>query len=432
MVQALLRDNDDIANLPLLGRERAHMNYAEVRSATEILCRPLTAEDCMLQGITETSPPKWHLAHVSWFFETFLLQEYLPQYLPFNPRFRYLFNSYYEQLEGYHPRAQRGLLSCPSLETVYQYRAWVDRHMAELIDAIDESCWPEAALRIAIGLNHEQQHQELILTDLKYNFSVNPLFPAYREDLPQPRGTACSLEWQAFEGGQYEIGYSGDGYAFDNERPRHKVCVQPWRLANRLVTNGEFLAFMEDDGYARPEFWLSDGWAGVEQRGWEAPLYWLRQDDGWWQYTLGGLRPLNYEEPVCHVSYYEADAFARWAGCRLPTEQEWELAAGAQSIGGNLREAGYLQPTVATGTGMQQMFGDVWEWTASPYIGYPGYRAPAGALGEYNGKFMCNQMVLRGGSCVTPAEHIRVSYRNFFYPHDRWQFKGFRLAEQIA
>ncbi|RRQ20809.1 ergothioneine biosynthesis protein EgtB [Thiohalobacter thiocyanaticus] len=429
MSQTLTQDRDTVSDISVLDREQAQRNYTAVRAVTEALCRPLSAEDCLLQGITETSPPKWHLAHVSWFFETFLLHEYLPGYRPFNPRFRYLFNSYYEQLDGFHPRARRGLLSRPSLEEVYRYRGWVDEHMQTLMaDAAPEQ-WPQIALRLAIGLNHEQQHQELILTDLKHNFWVNPLLPVYREELPVPQGRAAPLHWQEYPGGVQEIGYGGSGYAFDNERPRHRAYNGPWRLASRLLTNGEYLAFMDGGGYTRPELWLSDGWATVQRLGWKAPLYWLRQDGDWWQYTLGGLRPLNPDEPVCHVSYYEADACARWAGRRLPTEQEWEVAAADRPVAGNLRDTGLLHPGVADGSGLQQLYGDVWEWTASPYTAYPGYRPPAGALGEYNGKFMCNQQVLRGGSCVTPADHIRASYRNFFYPHDRWQFMGLRLAE---
>ena len=430
MSQTLTQDSAAGSQAPLLEREQAVHDFTAVRAMTEALCQPLQPEDCLLQSITETSPPKWHLAHVSWFFETFLLQEYLPGYQPFNPRFRYLFNSYYEQLDGYHPRNQRGLLSRPDLETVYRYRAWIDEHMLTLIDQATSADWRQIALRLAIGLNHEQQHQELILTDLKHNFWVNPLLPAYREDLPLSAGQAVPLRWHDYPAGLYDIGFGGDGYAFDNERPRHRVYTNAWRLASRLVTNGEYLAFIDAGGYRRPELWLSDGWTSVQRQGWTAPLYWLQQDGEWWQFTLGGLRPLNSDEPVCHVSYYEADAYARWAGKRLPSEHEWEAAAAQQPVQGNLRETGRLHPAVATGSGLQQLYGDVWEWTSSPYIAYPGYRPPAGALGEYNGKFMCNQWVLRGGSCVTPDDHVRLSYRNFFYPHDRWQFMGLRLAEE--
>ncbi|MFO7592851.1 MAG: ergothioneine biosynthesis protein EgtB [Pseudomonadota bacterium] len=417
-----------------MSRDSALSAYRRVRDESESLCTPLQTEDYLLQSIPETSPPKWHLAHVSWFFETFLLQEYLSGYRPFHPQYRYLFNSYYEQVGPFHPRPQRGMLSRPSVEEVYRYRYWVDEHMATLIHEVVGEWWPEVALRISIGLNHEQQHQELLLTDIKHNFWVNPLFPAYRRDLPESNGSNVPLQWRTFEGGLIEIGRSGEGFAYDNEWPRHSVYLQPYRLASRLVTNIEYAEFIDEGGYSRPEFWLSDGWAAVQREKWQAPLYWVKQNNAWWQFTLAGLRPLKDHEPVAHLSYYEADAYARWSGCRLPTEQEWELAAASQPIVGNLRENGRLHPAPAAqgqGEVLQQLYGDLWEWTAGPYTPYPGYRPPAGALGEYNGKFMCNQMVLRGGSCATPREHIRASYRNFFYPHERWQFKGLRLADNL-
>jgi len=422
---------EDEASAPLT-REMAVGRYRQVRAASEQLCAPLATEDYGLQSIPETSPPKWHLAHVSWFFETFLLTEYLPAYRPFHPQFRTLFNSYYEQVGPFHPRPQRGLLSRPTVAEVYRYRQWVDEQMLALIEQVDEALWPQVALRINIGLNHEQQHQELLLTDIKHNFWVSPLLPAYRDDLPAVEGKAAAFHWSEFEGGLGSIGHEGSGFFYDNEQPRHTVYVAPYRLANRLVTNGEYLAFIDAGGYQRPELWLSDGWATLKREQWQAPLYWLQQEGKWWHFTLGGLRPLNENEPVAHLSYYEAEAYARWAGHRLPTEQEWELAAAQQPLQGNLRDSGRLHPAVANGEGMQQLYGDLWEWTASPYTPYPGYRTPAGAIGEYNGKFMCNQMVLRGGSCVTPADHIRAAYRNFFYPHERWQFKGVRLAEEGA
>jgi len=429
MTQTTDRSSERVTPPVLLSREEALARYREVRGASEQLCAPLKTDDYQLQSMPQTSPPKWHLAHVSWFFETFLLGEYLPAYRPFHPQFRILFNSYYEQVGPFHPRAQRGMLSRPTVEEVYRYRAWVDEHMVALIADVGEALWPQVALRIAIGLNHEQQHQELLLTDIKHNFWVNPLLPTYRDDLPPSVGQAAPFRWHEFEGGLGCIGYDGAGFAYDNERPRHTVYVAPYRLASRLVTNSEYLAFIEDGGYRHAELWLSDGWATVQREAWQAPLYWLKQEGQWWHFTLGGVQPLNEHEPVAHVSYYEADAFARWAGHRLPTEQEWELAAVKHHPGGNLRDRGRLHPTVADGEGMQQLYGDLWEWTASPYTPYPGYRAPAGAIGEYNGKFMCNQQVLRGGSCATPVDHIRASYRNFFYPHERWQFKGLRLAE---
>jgi len=419
----------DDRTLPLMTREEALEAYRQVRLASEHLCAPLETDDYILQSIVQTSPPKWHLAHVSWFFDTFLLSEYLSDYEPFHPAYRYLFNSYYEQVGAFHPRPRRGMLSRPTVSDVYRYRAWVDKAMISLIDDVDAELWHEVALRITIGLNHEQQHQELLLTDIKHNFSVNPLYPAYRDDLEQVAGQAVPLQWHEFDNGLCCIGAEQLGFAYDNERPRHSVYVEAYRLASRLVTNGEYLAFIEDKGYERPELWLSDGWATIKQEQWQAPLYWVKQDGEWMQFTLGGLRPLDPYEPVVHVSFYEADAYARWAGHRLPTEQEWELAAACHAIEGNLRDSDRLHPAAAAGTGLQQLYGDVWEWTASPYVPYPGYRAPAGALGEYNGKFMCNQMVLRGGSCATPTNHMRVSYRNFFYPNERWQFSGLRLAE---
>lgn len=416
----------------LLTRDAAQAAYRVVRTASEQLCSPLQVDDYILQSMVQTSPPKWHLAHVSWFFETFLLDDFLSGYRPFHPQYRTLFNSYYEQIGPQHPRARRGMLSRPTVAEVFRYRHWVDQHMAQLIDHVDEESWAEVSRRLLIGLNHEQQHQELLLTDIKHNFWDNPLYPAYREDLPKPSGPATPLSWLEFEGGLVSIGTKGAGFAYDNEQPRHTVYHDTWRLGSRLVTNGEYLAFIEDRGYERPELWLSDGWAMVKQERWQAPLYWRREGEAWWQFTLGGLRPINGQEPVVHISYYEAEAYARWAGHRLPREQEWEQAACGRAVQGNLRDRGYLHPDVARSDGLQQLFGDVWEWTASPYAPYPGYRAAAGALGEYNGKFMCNQMVLRGGSCVTPTDHVRASYRNFFYPHERWQFSGLRLAEDVS
>ena len=404
--------------------------YLAVRQRTEALCEPLQAEDYVIQAMPSASPAKWHLAHTSWFFETFLLEPFLPAYRRFHPDYRYLFNSYYEQLGEMHPRAQRGLLSRPTVAEVYRYRAWIDEQMLALLETADEQ-QGELGRRVGIGLQHEQQHQELLLTDLQYNLSVNPLRPAYRTDLPlPPERAAVAAGWVAFPGGIGELGHAGEGFAWDNEQPRHRVLLQPFRLATRAVSAGEYLEFMDDGGYSRPELWLSDGWACLREAGWQAPLYWERRDDGWWRFSLAGMQRVNPAQPVCHVSYYEADAYARWAGRRLPSEAEWEHAAGGVPLRGNLADSGYLQPLpAAAGNGLQQLYGDLWEWTASPYSAYPGYRAPQGALGEYNGKFMANQMVLRGGSCATPAGHIRASYRNFFYPHERWQFQGLRLAD---
>jgi ergothioneine biosynthesis protein EgtB len=406
--------------------------YRRVRSLTERLCEPLEIEDYGLQTAVEASPPKWHLAHVSWFFETFLLVPFLPGYVRFHPRFDYLFNSYYEQLgTGYWPRAQRGLLSRPTVAEVYAYRRYVDEGMEALLASVADVAWSTIAERLRIGLNHEQQHQELLATDIKYNLAYNPLRPAYRSDLSQ---SSCSqptaLAFTAFDGGIVEIGAKVDvGFAYDNEYPRHETLLRPYRLANRLVTNGEYLAFVEDGGYEDPALWLSDGWANVQSAGWQAPLYWERIDGAWHEMTLGGLRPLNPAEPVCHLSYYEADAFARFAGKRLPTEAEWEHAAATVPVEGNFVDDGRFHPRPASGHGLSQLYGDCWEWTGSAYLPYPGYRSADGALGEYNGKFMCGQMVLRGGSCVTSRDHCRATYRNFFYPHERWQFMGVRLAE---
>ena len=405
--------------------------YRRIRRDSEDLCEPLAVEDYVIQTTVEASPAKWHIAHVTWFFETFILSEFEPDYPPFHPRYRYLFNSYYEQVRGgFFPRSQRGLLSRPTVEEIYRYRAHVDEYMAELITTAPESEWDEIAARLAIGLNHEQQHQELLLTDLKYNLGFNPLRPAYRENLPQASADAAhTLLWLEFFGGVRELGYAGGAFAYDNERPRHRVFVQPYRLASRLVTNGEYLEFIGAGGYRDSALWLSDGWKTIHENDWGAPLYWEQQDGAWWQYTLGGMRPLCEDEPLCHISYYEADAYATWAGKRLPTEAEWECAAAEYPMQGNLRDASLLHPAPAQGEGLQQLFGDVWEWTQTAYQPYPGFQTAPGALGEYNGKFMCNQQVMRGASCVTPADHARVTYRNFFYPHERWQFKGMRLAE---
>lgn len=401
--------------------------YRAVRRASEALCRPLAIEDYGLQAMADASPPKWHLAHTSWFFETFLLIPYLPGYRPFHPQFEYLFNSYYESIGPQFPRAQRGQMARPTVEEVYRYRAQVDEAMTELIEHAADAGWPELEDRITLGCHHEQQHQELLLTDIKYNFSVNPLLPAYGLEPPlAPPDVAPPAGWMGHPGGVVQIGHDGQGFWFDNEGPRHRVYVQPHALANRPVSNAEYLEFVEAGGYRRAEFWLADGWRTRRERDWQAPLYWQKIDERWWHFTLAGLRPLTEHAPVCHVSYYEAEAYARFRGKRLPTEQEWEQAAAGQPVAGNFRESDYLHPQPGLG---HALFGDVWEWTQSAYLPYPGYRASPDALGEYNGKFMINQMVLRGGSCATPAGHVRASYRNFFYPPDRWQFSGIRLAD---
>ncbi len=405
------------------------VRFRAIRRTTEALAAPLSPEDCALQSMPDASPVKWHLAHVSWFFETFVLVPHLPGYTVFDPVFRMLFNSYYNGIGERHPRPERGLLSRPDFATVLAFRAHVDAAMATLLaapvpDAIGDL--------IELGLQHEQQHQELILTDIKHLLSRNPARPVYhprwplREVAPQP------LAWHDFAGGLVTVGHAGAGFAFDNEVPAHRVYLAPFALASRLVTHGEFAEFIADGGYRRPDLWLSAGWDTVTARGWQAPLYWERADHGWRTFTLHGMMDIDAHTPVCHLSFFEAEAYARWAGARLPTEFEWEHAAAAAAPGGNLLESGALHPLpragAPTGRGPAQMFGDVWQWTRSDYAPYPGYRTATGAIGEYNGKFMAGQFVLRGGSCVTPGTHIRASYRNFFPPDARWQFSGLRLA----
>jgi ergothioneine biosynthesis protein EgtB len=442
--------------------------YKAARLATQQLCRPLSPEDMMVQSCAEASPVKWHLAHTSWFFETFVLREFVAGYQPFHPEFRWLFNSYYNSLGDMPEKRLRASFSRPPLEEILSYRSHVDVAMLGLMQHPLED---EAARRIALGLEHEQQHQELIATDIKHALFTNPLHPAYLEETVRGRLDAIAppLEWVDFAPGLAEIGLtldsaSTDTFAFDNETPRHPVYLAPYRLATRLVTCAEYLAFIEQNGYSRPELWLSEGWTTMRAEGWQAPLYWQHDNatnSGWSIYTMRGFRSLDdlSETPVCHLSFFEADAYARWAGHRLPTEFEWEHAAGQlgmlrkevdsqpallthpkldtakktgvlPAVTANLLETGNLHPTPARGLpGLQQIFGDVWEWTASGYTGYPGYKPLPGALGEYNGKFMSSQMVLRGGSCVTPATHIRATYRNFFSPGTRWQFSGLRLAQ---
>lgn len=433
--------------------------FKAVRSATTALCHPLSPEDMMVQSCPEASPVKWHLAHTSWFFETFVLSEFLAGYTPYHSDFRWLFNSYYNSLGEMPEKKLRSSFSRPSLDLILAYRAHVDAAIERLLQHPVED---EAARRIVLGIEHEQQHQELIATDIKHALFTNPLHPAYIERTEALATTAIAppLEWVDFSPGLTDIGLTPDpssveAFAFDNETPRHPVYIAPFRLATRLVTCAEYLAFIDQNGYNRPELWLSEGWSTVRSQGWQAPLYWQRDSEtksGWSIYTLHGLTPLEdlSETPVCHLSFFEADAYARWTGYRLPTEFEWEYAA-AQSVrlpgdsssqpssaegpapSPNLLESSHLHPIPACHIpGLQQVLGDVWEWTASPYTGYPGYAPLPGALGEYNGKFMSSQMVLRGGSCVTPATHIRLTYRNFFAPSTRWQFSGLRLARDAA
>jgi ergothioneine biosynthesis protein EgtB len=402
-----------------------------VRETTERLVKPLSPEDCQVQSMADASPVKWHLAHTTWFFETFVLSPHAQDFQLFHQSFNYLFNSYYNAVGDRLARPKRGLITRPTLDEVFAYRTAIDRAMVAFLENGRVSMSPAVASVIELGLNHEQQHQELILTDVKYALAQNPLRPAYRDDLESfSSASPGPLDWVFFEGGIKWLGHEGADFAFDNELPRHRVFCEPFQLAARLVTNGEFQAFMADGGYDRPELWLSDGWNALKSHGWHSPLYWEILDGAWWTQTLGGFRQVEPTEPTCHVSYYEADAFARWAGARLPTEAEWESAARGQEPDGNFLESGHFHPQAAViGPGIAQCFGDVWEWTASPYTPYPGSRPTAGALGEYNAKFMCNQLVLKGGSCVTPASHIRATYRNFFPPDARWQFTGIRLAK---
>ena len=409
--------------------------YLEVRRLTEELCAPLSPEDQIVQSCPEASPAKWHRAHTTWFFETFLLEPHAAGYKPFHPDFRYLFNSYYVNVGERPLRTARGTWSRPSAEQVAEYRAYVDRHMVRCLDTLKPETQEAASLLelLELGLNHEQQHQELIVTDIQHALWTNPLRPAYRDAEPAADAReAAPLRWIDFDGGAQTIGHDGDGFCFDNETPVHEVLLQPYRLASRLVTCGEYLDFIHASGYTTPTLWLSDGWDAVAQNRWQAPLYWEERDGGWRRFSLEGMRNIDPAEPVSHLSFYEADAYARWAGARLATEFEWEAAARihtkSQSMTGTFLEDGSFAPRPAAASGLAQMLGDCWEWTASAYSAYPGYHPASGALGEYNGKFMCNQMVLRGGSCVTPQSHVRATYRNFFPPPAQWQFSGIRLA----
>ncbi len=417
-------------------------SYRSVRAHTDALTAPLSDEDQCIQTMPDVSPTKWHRAHVTWFFETFLCKPHLDGYVEHDPAFGFLFNSYYETIGKRHPRPERGNLSRPSCAEVTAYRRHVDSAMERLLCA---GVGPDVAELATLGLHHEQQHQELILMDIKHVLSCNPaLWPTYRA--PCNNGatgagaaSAGELRWVSFDGGEITVGHDGSGFAFDNEGPRHRVLVEPFRIADRAVTCAQWLEFMADGGYETPTLWLSDGWGQRIAHGWDSPAYWHLADEGWQVFTLEGLRAVAPEDPVCHLSYYEAEAFARWAGARLPTELEWEHAADGVPIGGNIGRGAGLHPAPAPASEVPpagaagpppllQMYGDVWEWTSSPYCAYPGFRAASGAVGEYNGKFMVNQMVLRGGCCATPEGHIRRTYRNFFHPHTRWHFSGLRLA----
>lgn len=406
--------------------------YRGVRDFSATLARPLSPEDMTVQSMADASPTKWHLAHTTWFFETFILKALVRGYSVFDPAFEFLFNSYYNGIGPQFSRPDRGILSRPTVADIRRYRAHVDAAMQDFIESCSDRDLATACPLIALGLNHEQQHQELILTDLKHAMSFNPLYPeiypavATEPSVPEP----VEKDWIEFAGGLHEIGWRGDGFAFDNEGPVHEVMLRPFRLAPRPVTNAAFIDFIAAGGYTTPRLWLADGWATVRREGWTQPIYWTQRDGVWHEYTLAGLRPLDPAAPVCHISFYEASAFAEWSGARLPTEFEWEVASRGLVLEGHFADSGDFHPrTAVPGPGLRQMFGDVWEWTQSSYAPYPGYRPDADVVGEYNGKFMVNQLVLRGGSCATPAGHIRATYRNFFYPHHRWQFSGLRLAE---
>ena len=422
-------------NLQTASRTDFIEQYQRVRRFTEQLCEPLVTEDYVIQSMPDVSPTKWHLAHVSWFFETFLLFPAVPDYQSLHPQYAYLFNSYYNSLGERHCRPKRGLISRPTVQETYVYRRYVDEHVLKLLGTLDEHRLAKLVPIFTLGLHHEQQHQELIVTDIKHVLSCNPLHPVYRAQAPVHVQSVPPVEWVAFPEGISWIGHEGEGFAFDNEEPRHRQFVQPFQLASRLVTNGDYLEFMEDGGYDDPLLWLSEGWATVRAEEWKAPLYWEQRDGRWWMMTLSGWREVNKAEPVCHVSYFEADAYARWADARLPTEAEWEAAAQAVPVAGNFVESGLYHPTPLTTPTpplqLAQMYGDVWEWTQSSYAPYPNFKPGPGAVGEYNGKFMCNQYVLRGGSCATSLSHIRPTYRNFFPANAQWQFMGIRLARGV-
>jgi ergothioneine biosynthesis protein EgtB len=417
-----------------LQREQLSKRYIGTRAYTDYLCQPLAIDDYQVQSIVQTSPPKWHIAHMSWFFETFVLKSLKSQYREFHPQYDYIFNSYYYTHGEMYPRPQRSLLSRPTLEEVKEYRAAIDARMLELIETIDEALWEDFQFRVTLGLNHEQQHQELLLMDVKHNLSMNPLNPAYREDLKiahkASEGSIRDMKWVEFCAGLVETGFEGEGFAFDNESPRHEVMTRGYQLADRFITNAEYLEFVQDGGYSSPEHWLSDGWALIQQEKWEHPLYWEQRDGDWFEFTLGGRSSLNAHVPVSHLSYYEADAYASWAGKRLPREYELEHALESNPVRGNFADTEIFHPRQAGAEA--QWYGDLWAWTSSPYSAYPGFKPMRGTIGEYNGKFMANQMVLKGGSCVTFQDHIRASYRNFFYPHERWAFTGLRLAADLS
>lgn len=411
-------------------RETLITLYKRIRAFTEELCILLLTEDYVIQSMPDVSPTKWHLAHTTWFWEAFVLRKFDKNYKSINDQYNYLFNSYYVQVGERWTRSNRGLLSRPTVEQVYEYRHDVDKAMFNFFTETDDKDIHNMNVNINIGLNHEQQHQELMLTDIKHVFSINPLYPVYKENSTETSREIQQIKWIEFDEGVKEIGYNGNDFFYDNEKPRHKVYLNSYQLASRLVTNAEYIEFIEDGGYNEVTLWLSDGIAAVENNGWSAPLYWEKINDEWHYYTLNGFKKVNPYEPVCHVSQYEADAFAQWYGARLPTESEWENASANIKLEGNFVDNRHFHPLATKeGKGLQQMYGDLWEWTRSDYAPYPGYKIPPGAIGEYNGKFMSGQVVLRGGSCATSLNHIRNTYRNFFPPAARWQFMGIRLAK---
>ena len=420
----------------VLSKPEVLRRYVRVRNFSKRLCETLEPEDCVIQTMPEASPTKWHLAHTSWFFEEFVLKQFFPGYQPLHPQHGFLFNSYYNAVGPFYSRPHRGLLSRPTVKEVFHYRSDIDLFIADLIESADEELLAKLEPIVTLGLHHEQQHQELMLTDIKSVFWQNPLRPAFRTRDGGQAQPVPAMKWTKFDGGVYGVGHQGSGFSYDNEGPRHRAFVESFGLSSRLITNAEYLAFVGDGGYRRPDLWLSLGWNTLKEKGWEAPLYWEKREGRWHTMTLAGMRELVPEEPVCHVSLFEADAYARWSGARLPTEEEWETASAELPLKGNFVESELyhvspLRPRDSA-TEPHQMFGDVWEWTRSSYSPYPGYSTVAGALGEYNGKFMCNQYVLRGGSCATSQSHIRHTYRNFFPPEARWQFSGIRLAKDLV
>ncbi|WP_349407343.1 ergothioneine biosynthesis protein EgtB [Pseudalkalibacillus sp. SCS-8] len=411
--------------------------FKQIREFTEEIVSPLETEDFVIQSIPDVSPPKWHLAHTTWFFETFILVPYKEGFTRYNATYDYLFNSYYETHGTPYPRHARGLLSRPSVDEIFKYRNYINEHMTELLEGCSQETYRQIQPILEIGLHHELQHQELLITDIKYNFSINPLKPIYQE-FEQDDDNAMDvpgLEWITFNGGVVETGSSSEGFSFDNERPVHKSYLNDYAIANRPVTNDEFLSFIEDGGYEKPEYWLSEGWSAVKEQNWKAPLYWEKRDGEWYTFTMHGMKKVSENEPVTHISFFEADAFARWAGYRLPTETEWEHAMRDVQIMGNFADQNRYHPSPnyerKGHPSIVKAFGDNWEWTSSPYAPYPQSKPLEGTLGEYNAKFMCNQMVLRGGSCATHSTHIRLTYRNFFHPEKRWQFSGLRLAKDL-